>query len=280
MAGPIRIEYPGAVYHVTARGNARMAVFVDDADRMGFLGILEDVIKRFNWLCHSYCLMGNHYHLLLETIDGNLSAGMRHINGVYTQYFNRRHDRVGHVFQGRFKSILMEKERYLLELCRYVVLNPVRAGMVKLPEEYGWSSYRSIAGFSKQLSFLAVDWILSQFGDERKKAQKYYRRFVADGIGIDAWEKVKSQCILGGEKFLEKLRPLLDDKSKLTEVPRVQRFVSRPSLDDLLPRDALPGKRERDELIRRAHREYGYSYSEIGRHVGFHYATVSRLVKG
>jgi REP element-mobilizing transposase RayT len=157
MARPIRIEYPGAVYHVTARGNARMAVFVDDADRMGFLEILEDVIKRFNWLCHSYCLMGNHYHLLLETIDGNLSAGMRHINGVYTQYFNRRHDRVGHVFQGRFKAILVEKERYLLELCRYVVLNPVRAGMVKLPEEYGWSSYRSIAGISKQLSFLGVD---------------------------------------------------------------------------------------------------------------------------
>ena len=99
MARPIRIEYPGAVYHVTTRGNARMAVFVDDADRMRFLEILEDVIKRFNWLCHSYCLMGNHYHLLLETIDGNLSAGMRHINGVYTQYFNRRHDRVGHVFQ-------------------------------------------------------------------------------------------------------------------------------------------------------------------------------------
>ena len=261
MARSIRIEYPGAVYHVTTRGNARMAVFVDDADRMRFLEILEDVIKRFNWLCHSYCLMENHYHLLLETIDGNLSAGMRHMNGVYTQYFNRRHDRVGHVFQGRFKAILVEKERYLLELCRYVVLNPVRAGMVKLPEEYGWSSYRSIAGFSKQLSFLAVDWILSQFGDERKKAQKHYRRFVADGIGIDVWENVKSQCILGGEKFLEKLRPLLDDKSKLKEVPRVQRYVSRPLLDDLLPRDALPGKKERDELIRRAHREYGYSCS-------------------
>jgi putative transposase len=141
MARPIRIEYPGAVYHVTARGNARMDIFVEDAARMGFLEILEDVIKRFNWLYHSYCLMGNHYHLLLETIDGNLSAGMRYINGVYTQYFNHRHDRVGHVFQGRFKAILVEKERYLLELCRYVVLNPVRAGMVKLPEEYGWSSY-------------------------------------------------------------------------------------------------------------------------------------------
>jgi putative transposase len=224
--------------------------------------------------------MGNLYHLILETIDGNLSAGMRHINGVYTQYFNRRHDRVGHVFQGRFKAILVEKERYLLELCRYVILNPVRAGLVKLPEEYGWSSYRSIAGLSEQLSLLAVDLILSQFGGEIKKAQKQYRGFVADGIGIDVWKNVKSQCILGGDIFLEKLRPLLEDKLKLAEVPRIQRYASRPSLDDLLPRDALPGKKERDELIRKAHREYGYSYSEIGRHVGFHYATVSRLVKG
>ncbi|MBW2056862.1 MAG: transposase, partial [Deltaproteobacteria bacterium] len=143
MARPLRIEYPGAVYHITSRGNARLPVFDDDFDRRAFLTILEDVVKRYNWLCHAYCLMENHYHLVLQTVDANLSLGMRYLNGVYTQRFNRRHHRAGHVFQGRFKSILVEQESYLLELCRYVVLNPVRAGMVKHPAAYGWSSYRA-----------------------------------------------------------------------------------------------------------------------------------------
>src|SRR4030042_5793823 len=129
MARPLRIEFPGAVYHVTSRGNARQTIFIDDEDRGGFLDLLSIVVERFNWICHAYCLMGNHYHLLIETPDGNLSKGMRELNGIYTQHFNRRHGRVGHVFQGRFKAILVEKDSYLLELCRYIVLNPVRAGI-------------------------------------------------------------------------------------------------------------------------------------------------------
>src|SRR5207247_381934 len=146
MARPLRLSYPGALYHVTARGNARQAIYTDDADRQMFLLVLEDVETRYHWLCHAYCLMDNHYHLLLETPQGNLSAGMRQVNGVYTQRFNRRHGRVGHIFQGRFKAILVERESYLLELCRYLVLNPVRAGIVRQPERYRWSSYRATAG--------------------------------------------------------------------------------------------------------------------------------------
>ncbi len=131
MARPLRLSYPGALYHVTARGNARQAIYTDDADRQIFLSVLEDVVARYHWLCHAYCLMDNHYHLLLETPEENLSAGMRQVNGVYTQRFNRRHGRVGHVFQGLVKAILVEPDRYLLELCRYVVLNPMRAGIVR-----------------------------------------------------------------------------------------------------------------------------------------------------
>ena len=131
MARPLRIEYPG-----TARGNARMPIFEDDADRAGFLDLVEAATTRFNWRCYAYCLMDNHYHLLVETIDGNLAVAMRHINGVYTQQFNRTHHRVGHLFQGRFKSVLVDQNSYLLELCRYIVLNPVRAGMVELPEGF------------------------------------------------------------------------------------------------------------------------------------------------
>ena len=145
MARPLRIEYPGAVYHVTSRGNARESIFLEDTDRQIFLEVLEAVVGKYNWLCHAYCLMDNHYHILVETPDPNLSLGMRQLNGVYTQGFNRRHNRVGHVFQGRYKSILVEKNEHLLELCRYIVLNPVRAGLVSNPGKGDWSSYRSTA---------------------------------------------------------------------------------------------------------------------------------------
>jgi len=145
MARPLRIEFPGAVYHVTARGNARAAIFLNDDDRRRFLALLTETAGRRGWTCHAYCLMDNHYHLMLETAAANLGRGMRQINGVYTQRFNRAHDRVGHVFQGRYKAILVEKQAYLLELCRYVVLNPVRAGMVAAPGDWAWSSYRRMA---------------------------------------------------------------------------------------------------------------------------------------
>lgn len=141
MARPLRIEYPGAIYHLTARGNARASIFRDDTDRLEFLVIIGNLTEQFNWCCHGYCLMGNHYHLLVETPDANLSAGMRQLGGIYTQRFNRRHNEVGHLFQGRYKSILIEKENYLLELSRYIVLNPVRAKIVADPADYSWSSY-------------------------------------------------------------------------------------------------------------------------------------------
>ena len=140
MARPLRIEFPGAVYHVTSRGNERKAIFRDDQDRKTFLDTLKDVTRRYNWLCHAYCLMDNHYHLLIDTPNGNLSIGMRQLNGVYTQGFNKRHGRVGHLFQGRFKAVLVQKDNHLLEACRYVVLNPVRAERVQRPEEWIWSS--------------------------------------------------------------------------------------------------------------------------------------------
>lgn len=134
MARPLRIEYPGAVYHITSRGNEKKTIFRSDKDRVDFLDTLQDVNSRYNWICHAYCLMGNHYHLLIETPDANLSIGMRQLNGVYTQSFNGRRKRTGHLFQGRYKAILIQKDSHLLEVCRYVVLNPVRAGMVDAPE--------------------------------------------------------------------------------------------------------------------------------------------------
>ena len=146
MARPLRIEYPGAVYHITNRGNDKKSAFKDDQDRETFLKILAHVNKRYHWLCHAYCLMDNHYHLMIETPDGNLALGMRQLNGVYTQARNKRYNKTGHLFQGRYKAVLIQKDTHLLEVCRYVVLNPVRARMVEKPEDWRWSSCRATVG--------------------------------------------------------------------------------------------------------------------------------------
>jgi REP element-mobilizing transposase RayT len=281
MARPLRIEYAGAVYHVTSRGNARADIFTDSADRQTFLLLLESVINRFNWTCHAYCLMDNHYHLLIETPDGNLSMGMRHLNGVYTQSFNRRHKRVGHVFQGRFKAVIVEKERYLLELCRYVVLNPVRAGMVSAPQKWLWSSYHATAGNAKREPYLATDWILGQFGKAKSEARIKYKQFVKDGMAVKEapWEKLKCQVILGSDIFIERVREFLGGKEQITEIPRLQRTAGRTPLEVMFPAGERPTKRERNPAIFEAHVKYGYTLKEIADHLGVHYTTISKVIK-
>lgn len=169
MARTLRLEFEGALYHITSRGNRRETIYETPDDRERFLEILGGVREKYNWLCHAYCLMGNHYHLLIETPEANLSKGMRQLNGVYTQCFNKAHARVGHVFQGRYKAILVEKETYLLELARYIVLNPVRAGMVSSPSEWPWSSYRATAGEIPPLDYLSTDWLLSVLTENRDR---------------------------------------------------------------------------------------------------------------
>jgi putative transposase len=281
MARPLRIEYPNAVYHVTSRGNARADIFVDDSDRESFLRIAGKVVTRYNWLCHAYCLMDNHYHILIETPDGNLSEGMRQLNGIYTQAFNRRHDRVGHVFQGRFKAVIVEKESHLLELCRYVVLNPVRAGMVPTPQNWRWSSYRATGSVAKKEPLLTTEWIHGQFGQTKAEARKKYRQFVYDGINEqDApWEKLTGQVILGSEKFIERVRELLGGKEEIQEIPRLQRHVGRPALEVLFQAGEHLTKNMRNPMIYGAHVRHGYALKEIAEFLGIHYTTVSKVIK-
>jgi len=183
MARPLRLEFPGALYHVTSRGDGREAIFLDDSDRADLLSTLGSVVGRFNWRLHAYCLMGNHYHLLVETPEPNLARGMRQLNGVYTQRFNRGHGRVGHVFQGRYKAILVDRDAYLLELARYIVHNPVRARIHRKPERYAWSSYRASVGIKPVPEWLTVEWILAQFAQTRRVAMRCYAEFVQAGIG-------------------------------------------------------------------------------------------------
>ncbi len=278
MGRPLRIEFPGALYHVTARGNARQDIFIDDDDRQLFLGVLEQVVSRFHLLLHAYCLMDNHFHLVLETPEGNLSRAMRQLNGVYTQAFNRRHGRVGHV-QGRFKAILVERDSYLLELCRYVVLNPVRARITREPATYRWSSYRATVGLDPAPSFLSADWPLSQFGKQRANARRKYKAFVAEGTSqASPWPQVRGQVLLGSERFVGRLQPRLQDKRPLKEIRRKQRFSNRPTLATIFSAKTLAERNRRDEAIQRAHLEHGYSLSEIGRAVDSHSSTISRIV--
>lgn len=278
MTRPLRIEFPGAIYHVTSRGNARRKIFLDDEDREAFLATLAWVVERFGWVCHAYCLMGNHFHLMIETPAANLSRGMRQLNGVYTQTFNRRHRKVGHLFQGRFKAILVERDSYLLELARYVVLNPVRAKMTKLPEGYAWSSYRATLGLDPVPSGLSIDWLLDQFAKTKSVARKRYAEFVQAGIGQRSpWPALKGQVLLGSEAFVQKMAPQLKASELVAEIPKRQRRLSRPTLKKMLA--GCDTKALRDQAMTRAHLEHGYTLAEIGREAKLHYATVSRIVK-
>lgn len=278
MSRPLRIEFEGALCHITARGNRQEAIFYSDDDRATFLKILGKVITRYNWVCHAYCLMDNHYHLLIETPDGNLSAGMRQLNGVYTQTLNRTYSKGGHVFQGRFKSILVEKQAYLLELCRYIVLNPVRVNCCTTAEEWPWSSYRAMASGGNIPDWLTVDWILSQFSKRKKVARTNFCEFVAEGVGAEGSPRTKvvGQLILGSKGFVESLNLELLTRSKSKEFSRQQQLVARPSLDELF--SEKQNKMLRNQTIKVAHLNYNYSLKEIADHVGRHYLTISRIV--
>lgn len=279
MARPLRIEFPGAVYHVTGRGNERKDIFRDDQDRETFLNTLHRVIVRYNWLCHAYCLMDNHYHLLLETPEGNLSIGMRQLNGVYTQLFNKKYERVGHLFQGRFKGILVQKDSHLLEVSRYIVLNPVRAAMVESPEIWKWSSYSATAGLKKAHPCLTTDWILNSISSVRKKALVLYREFVANGMQAEPiWKDLKAQSILGEKDFIEGLLDHVKGRELIAEIPKSQRFINRPSLESILSEDAVQDKSRRDECIFEAVQRHGYSQKEVADHTGLYFSSVSRIM--
>jgi len=277
MARPLRLEYEGALYHVTSRGNAREQIFSDEGDRDRFLGILGDVVARYRWICHAYCLMSNHYHLLIETPDAGLSRGMQLLNGVYTQWFNHRHKRVGHLFQGRFKGILVEKDNYLLELARYIVLNPVRAQMVRSVRDWPWSSYPATVGEQQPPAFLTVEQILIQFDPDRKRATYAYRQFVRQGQGVDVWDKLQAGLLLGSDRFVDRLRPLLNDKPLDPEYRKCERFATRPSLQQLFV--DVTDRTTRDEQIYQAVRVHHYTLKEVGGLVGLRYSTISVIAK-
>jgi putative transposase len=271
MARPIRIEFEGGFYHVTSRGNARQDIFADDEDYRTFLTILADVVERYRWLLHAYCLMGNHYHLLIETPQANLSRGMRQLNGVYTQKYNRRHNRVGHLFQGRYKAFVVEKDAYLLELSRYIALNPVRAKLVSSPEDWPWSSYGATAGMKPQESFLHTDRLLGVFSPSKVQARGLYTTFMKEGLDRESpLKEARGGLILGRGDFIEKVHKLIEE-SETCEAIRLEKYAARPLLAEIFEGT------ERDEGIHDAVYRWGYKLKEVGNHLGLHYSRVSRI---
>lgn len=274
MSRPLRIEHSGALYHVTARGDRQGNIYRSDTDRLVWLSILGDTCARFNFVIHAYCQMTNHYHLLVETVDGNLNRGMRHLNGNYSQYFNRTHDLVGHVYQGRYDAILCQRDSYMQELSRYIELNPVRAGMRRLPEEWPWSSYRTKMGMQNSPLWLRPEAVLLYFASNQEEARQAYRQFVLAGVnGPNPLRAVKNQMLLGDEAFCQTV-VATNVAGDLFEISRSQRKVLVAPLSEYFRQ-----YRDPKDAMARAYLSLGYTMSEIALFARVSVRTVSRAVK-
>jgi len=283
MARPLRIEFPGAIYHVTSRGDRREAIYRDDDDRRAHLAVIAHAMDRFDAHVLAYCLMGNHFHLVLATRQANLSRLMRHVNGVYTQAFNRRHGLVGHLFQGRFKAILVDREAYLLALCRYVERNPVAAGLADSVRDWPWSSYGAHAGLAPVPPWLDADAVgalmlgraVASTAD-RRRAARMYAALAEDTRDADAsiWQGgLRHQLYLGDDAFVARMQALaVPARRSAHEVPRKQRRAPR-TLKHYLAEAATRG-----QALRMAYREGGMTMTAIAREQGLSVSRVSRLI--
>ena len=280
MARALRIEYPGAFYHVTSRGNERKDVFKSRKDRQQFLSYLESSVVRYGAVIHAYCLMSNHYHLLLETPNGNLSQIMRHINGAYTTYFNVKQKRSGHLFQGRYKAILVEADEYATELSRYIYLNPVRAGIVANPEAYEWSSYRQVIGMSETPTWVTTSFVLGYFGGN--SARDKYRQFVDEAVNREddsPLKKAVASTILGSHDFVREMsQQHLGERKADRNLPAV-RVLNRPRIDEIIA--AVKSVIREEDLVKKlslyfCHRFSGARLREIGERFGMSDAAVTQ----
>lgn len=236
MARSLRIEFADATYHITSRGNEQRNIFYTDDDRRAFLTFLGDAARRFGWSVPGWVLMTNHFHLVLQTPEPNLSKGMQWLNGTYAAWFNRRHNRSGHLFQGRFKAFLIEKERYYTEVLRYIVLNPVRASLVEHPADYRWSSYRATAGIEEPPAWLDLAAALEPFGGIDEVSRLGYRQFVLDRIGCEEplWKDLVHGIYLGTDAWTKEMRIRVESKPRSTDHPKPQRAIGRPRMHQII----------------------------------------------
>lgn len=276
MSRHLRIAFPGATYHVMARGNNKQNIFLSDADRYRFLQLLTQTSMTYRWRCFAYCLMDNHIHLFIETQKANISESMRHLNGVYAQYFHREHKTVGHLFQGRFLSKLVEKDAYALELIRYILLNPVRARLVQLPSKWKWSSYQ--ATVTSGSSLIEKEWILAQFGTNTVTSLKAFQQFVLEGmVQQSLFSAFRLPEIIGTSHFIAMARSRAHIEKKNPEVTMMDQDQLFPDLAELFVPAILKDKMQRNKNIRKARFVYCYPLQDIADAVHLHYASVSRI---
>lgn len=282
MARPLRIEFPGAIYHVTSRGDRRESIFEDDEDRRTLLAVLAQATARLDANVLAYCLMDNHYHFVIHTRRANLSRLMQQLNGVYTQDYNRRHSKVGHLFQGRFKGILVDENAYLLEVCRYVDLNPVRARRVRDPGKWAWSSYGAHTGQAPSPVWLDTSaihgYLLGRDAvtpADRRKAGLRYAALVAAGKGVKLWdEALVQQIFLGSSEFAERMQALIDlDPATVKDIPRQQRSPVAKPIEYYLQRS-----KSRDAGVCDAINA-GHSMTAVANALGLSVSRVSRIVR-
>ncbi len=233
MSRALRIEFPGAVYHVTSRGIEGRGIVADDRDRGRWLAQVERVVRLRRWRVFAFALMGNHFHLFLQTPEPNLSVGMRDLNSSYASYFNTRHSRAGHLFQGRYRACLVEGEGYWLEVSRYVHLNPVRAGLVAKPERWTWSSYPGYHRPTRRLAWVDYERVLKEFGGDTAAGRRRYREFIAGGLGRPLDSPLATAAhglVLGSDQFVERIQALLDRRPADAELPVLTQLRPRPQL--------------------------------------------------
>ena len=275
MARSLRIEFAGAFYHVTARGNQRSTIFIVDDDRRKWLELIAQVADRFHWRVFAYCQMGNHFHLLVQTPEPNLSRCLRHLNGVYTQRFNRHHRRCGHLPQGRYHAVLVDQDSYLMEVTRYVLLNPVRARMVPHPGNWAWSSYQATIGVTQSPPWLAVNELLSHFSSQTSTAVAAFERFVIAGLNAESpWRELNRDIYLGDEHFIAESQLKIEIARRNDgEIPRPQRSTAPATLDQWFITESTVAA-----AVIAAYRSGNYTMRQIADHVGVHYSTISRLL--
>lgn len=282
MARKPRLEFPGAIYHINQRGNQQQQIYLDDDDRILFLNLLQATIHRMNWVCHAYCLMGNHYHLLIEIPEGILSRGMAWLNGVYTQKFNRKYNISGHLFQGRFKSKPVQDSMQLLMTARYIVRNPVQANIVENADQWPWSSYKATVGINSPPGYLFVDDVLSCLSNDRSMAQLFFQEFVHTEIEHHDDRIIKFfQRVYAEERdsvFSKRIGTVMDMRNSLGPVPRNHRILSRPELMDLFNGNEHGILEKRNRIICDAFKLYAYTQTEIADYLGLDRTTISKIV--
>lgn len=250
MARPPRIEFPGAFYHVIVRGNQKQNIFLDDEDRSEYLDRLRHYKEERGFVLYAYVLMSNHVHLLIETQKTPLSKIMQLLNFTYTRHFNRRYGQTGHLFQGRYKSLLCDRDEYLLGLVRYIHLNPVRAGVVTFPHEYPWSSHRAYLG--KGDAMVDIDGVLRLFSEEAPAARKRYREFVDEAVSAgrdEAYYRAVDQQIIGGEKFKEKVERKITGPDRRTIRPSIEAIVKAVEEQTGVGREQIISRSRREGTV-------------------------------